>query len=191
MPTFQNQPLPTAHGPSFTNPVGPYSSLLSLWPISQYCICQQMREHLATQLKMIGVYISDQTSERQMIINGASVALHVQADASEILLAFTWERKRADTASKQGNGMIESSGAMATSLLFLLHCFPPCSCLLKSDFPEPCHTAAEALLFQSLEKLIKDLSFQEYHALCHFYHYVQGTLVFHQHELSLPGIVRQ
>lgn len=50
--------------------------------------------------EMIGVYISDQTSERWMIINGSSMALHVQADASEILLAFTWQCKRADTASK-------------------------------------------------------------------------------------------
>ena len=111
-----------------------------------------------------------------MVINGASVALHVRADVSEILLAFPSNTKwlLQPEAGKEG-GRDKSQNC-----------------------PLFWYTALQALLIQPLEKFIKEvgglgmvvdisssqhLSFPEYHAVIRVLSLLQGTPIFYLHLL--------
>ena len=58
-----------------------------------------------------------------MVIHGPSVALNVEADVSELLLAFSCGYRMAAAASKQGKGM---KGAIAKLPLFSTWLPGPC-----------------------------------------------------------------
>lgn len=147
MPLCQYQLLPTTYGPSFTDPVSPYWSLLFLK-------VYQLLFHLSTNNRTFdhnaeqsSVYFRPNQEPRDrwllMVLQWPLLFRLMPLRCSQ---AFLWTQKgfKAEKGDKR-----EQQPRLSP---FSDSPFLPCSYLLMSECPEPCHGEAKSPAFPVSEK---------------------------------------